>query len=73
MFNRDSALWTFNIAAAVVTALVANLHLFPWFSEDTRHWLSLAAFLVGTISGVMKTSPRPHSEEGDAKITVSGR
>lgn len=73
MFTRDSALWTWNIAVAVIVNLSANLHLFPWFSETAVHWISLVSFVLGVVSGIAKTSPRPHSEEGAAKITPSGR
>jgi hypothetical protein len=36
-------------------------------------YLRLAAFIIGIVAAAMKTSPRPHSEEGSAKITPSGR
>lgn len=35
--------------------------------------LRLLALVTGVYSGVQRTSPLPHSEEGDAKITASGK
>jgi hypothetical protein len=81
-FTRDSAIWWFGIAAGVAGA-VATL--------DTKtavesfgipaNWLPyirLTSFLLGTISGLMRMSPRPLSEENplatqpaDARRTLS--
>jgi hypothetical protein len=88
MFTRDSFVWWFGIAGSVLVSLGTLQTCDPHLAECAASPTSLAyygvpdawapmirlgALLVGIVSGVMKTSPRPHSEEGDLKVTVSGR
>lgn len=83
-FSRDSAIWWCGIVAAVVVGLSAlqtcDPHVtncaasptnFAYYGipEKFAPLLRLGALIVGIVSGVMKTSPRPHSEYGEAKIT----
>lgn len=84
MFTRDSIVWWFGIVGAVLvsgaTLQTCDPHVASCGTSPTQlayygipeHWapyIRLGALLVGIVSGVMKTSPRPHSVYGDAKIT----
>ena len=77
MFTRDSLIWWFGMAGAVLgelamlkeETLVAHYGL----PADWLPYLHLASLVVGVVSAWMKTSPRPHSIEGDAKVTPSGK
>lgn len=87
--TRDSFVWWIGIAASVLGTLVAQRvcdpHTIANCASDPAtlayygipdNWapqIRLAFLLVGIISAWMKTSPRPHSEEGDAKIPESGK
>ena len=67
MLTRDSAVWALAIGGAVVGYLIgAGEPPTEWSYGD---WLQALAFLIGTLSGWMKTSPRPHSSYGKAKLT----
>lgn len=79
--TRDSALWYVGMFAAVVLGLASlttgtecptSLGCYG-ISDKAAPYLRLGALLIGTVSGWMKTSPRPHSEMGDAKITPDDR
>lgn len=61
---RDSKVWLFGVVSAVITAVLANTDLYPGLLPDqTRHMLSLAAVIVGAISGTMATSPQLSKRE----------
>lgn len=75
MFTRDSLVWWVGIIAAVVVGIgtlgtTATEYGIPvsWLP-----YIRLAALVMGIVSGKLATSPLPHSEEGDAKITDSGK
>jgi hypothetical protein len=87
-FTRDSVVWWFGIVAALLVAgatlqtcdpHVAQCGTSPTMlsyygiPDSWAPYIRLGAFIVGIVSGVMRTSPRPHSEEGSAKITASGK
>lgn len=57
MVTRDSMVWWAGIVGAVITGLAMNIGLFPWIPEQVQHAISIAAFIVGIISGKMATSP----------------
>lgn len=76
--------WWFGILAAVLVSLATlqpcDPHVTTCGSSPTQlafygipeawaPFIRLGALLIGIVSGVMKTSPRPHSEFGDSKIT----
>lgn len=86
-FTRDSVLWTWGIAAAVIVALATlqtcdprlqtcgaspTMLSFYGIPDGLAPYLRLGALVIGIGSGVMRTSPRPHSTEGYAKVTESG-
>lgn len=86
--TRDSVIWWYGIGAAVVVSLAAlqtcDPHVtncaasptnlaFYGIPESWSPFIRLAALIVGVVSARNMTSPRPHSEEGDAKITPSGK
>lgn len=61
--TRDSIIWLIGMVGSALVAVSTNLHLFPWMSPTAQHWINLAAFVVGIISGKMATSPLMHSQE----------
>lgn len=70
-FTRDSVIFWLAILGAVITYLMsAGAPPGQWTYQD---WLQAASFVVATLAGKLATSPLPHSEEGGAKITPSGR
>lgn len=66
LISRDSAVWWFGMLGAVITAVTVNLDEFPWLSETTRQYLSLAAVIVAAVSGKFATSPLP----GEKAVTI---
>lgn len=71
MMNRDSAVWGLAIIGALMAYLIgAQVPPTEW---TYMQWLQFVAAAVATLSGKLATSPLPHSVEGDAKITPSGR
>jgi basic membrane lipoprotein Med (substrate-binding protein (PBP1-ABC) superfamily) len=69
--NRDSLLLTLGIIGAVIGYLIAAGE--PPNAWSYQEWLQAAAFAVGVLAAKLSTSPLPHSEEGDMKVTPSGR
>lgn len=69
--TRDSILWALAAISAAVTYLVADGR--PPTEWAYNDWLKMIAAAALWLSGKLSTSPAPHSEEGDAKITQSGR
>lgn len=67
LISRDSVVWWLGMVAAVITAIVANIDQFDWFSEDARKWLTLVSLIIGVISGKMATSPLP----GERAVTMA--
>lgn len=65
--TRDSIGWWFGIVGSIVTGVALNLNLFSWIPDHVAHWISLAAFVVGIVSGKMASSPLPHSGEEQQK------
>jgi hypothetical protein len=77
MLTRDSLIWWVGMAASILGELVMlkdeTLVAQYGVPEDAVPYLHLANTIMGVVSAWMKTSPRPHSTEGDMKVTVSGR
>lgn len=86
--TRDSMTWTWGIVAAIVVSIAAlqtcdphvgncgsspTMLSFYGIPDSFAPYLRLGALIIGIVSGVMKTSPRPHSVEGKAQVTASGR
>lgn len=71
MFTRDSIVWWLAIIGAIVTYLIGSGK--PPTDWNYGEWLQAVAFIIATVSGKLATSPLPHSEEGAAKITPTGR
>lgn len=76
-FTRDSTLWWFGMFGSVMIGLAtlgdADLIIKYGIPAGAIPYLRLTAMITGIVSGKMATSPRPHSEEGSAKITPSGK
>jgi hypothetical protein len=77
MFTRDSFVWWFGMAGSLIgeLAMLKEETLVSHYGvpAEALPYLHLASLVVGVVSAWMKTSPRPHSEEGDMKVTPSGR
>lgn len=69
--TRDSVLLYLGLAGAIITFVLASPKEIPEWG--TRDWLQAALLGVSWLTGKLQTSPLPHSEEGDAKITPSGK
>jgi hypothetical protein len=69
--NRDSILLTLGIIAAAVGYLISAGK--PPTEWNYQEWLQGASFAIGVLLAKLSTSPLPHSEEGDMKVTPSGR
>ena len=73
LVSRDSAIWWFGLIGSVVTSITMQIDQFTWFSDDAKHWISLAAVVVAAISGKLATSPLPSGQAvavGEAKSQV---
>lgn len=71
MLTRDSALLYLGLLGTVITYILASpKELVEW---GTRDYLQAALLGVSWLTGKLQTSPLPHSEEGSAKITRSGK
>jgi hypothetical protein len=76
MPHRESGVWAFGMIAGAITAVAANLHLFPWLPDDVKHYLSLVSFIIGVTCAKMAHSPQPskqtqrHHESIDRAITA---
>lgn len=67
MFTRDSAVLYLGLALALLTYVVASpTDVRAW---GIREWAQFAIVGVTWLIGKLQTSPLPHSEFGDAKIT----
>lgn len=69
-FTRDSMLFWLTGALGLVAYLKGAGEPWTW---DYYQWLQFAGATVVALSTLVRTSFLPHSEEGDAKITPSGR
>lgn len=72
--TRDSYLWNvlFVIGLTMAGGLLAGSPADYGLSPVTFKWLQLLA--MGLVAaGKLGTSPLPHSTEGDAKVTASGK
>lgn len=70
--TRDSKLWWFVMASALITAISSRMDLIdpllPTQHTDKAHALiELASLIVGIVGGMMKASPLPLSDDGRAK------
>lgn len=54
MITRDSWIWWFGIAGAILTYLSSSEAPNLWHYDD---WIKAISFLVATISGKLATSP----------------
>lgn len=68
--TRDSVIWWLAILAAIAAYLGSAPPPTDWTYPQ---WVQAISFVIATLSGKFATSPLPHSEEGDAKITPSGK
>lgn len=57
--TRDDLKWWAGMAGGVVVGVSGSLSLFPWIPPAWQHGISLAAFIIGIVSGKMATSPLP--------------
>lgn len=70
-FTRDSVILYLGLAGTVITYMLASpTDVSQW---KVREWLQCGLLVVSWLTGKLQTSPLPHSIEGDAKITSSGR
>lgn len=73
--TRDFQLWNILTAVGAIALALAALTN-PAEYGIPASWipyLRLVSLLVTVVSAKFATSPLPHSEEGDAKITPSGK
>ena len=71
MLTRDSFVLYLGLAGTIITYVLASeKDISAW---ATRDYLQAALLVVSWLTGKLQTSPLPHSEEGAAKITPSGR
>lgn len=71
MLTRDNAALYLGLVAAVITFVLASeKDVSEW---ATRDYLQAALLGVTWLTGKLQTSPLPHSTEGDAKVTASGK
>lgn len=71
IFTRDSALlWLAGLGTVVGYFAAAEQTPNHWSFKD---WTQFAIVIIAWLTGKLQTSPLPHSEEGDAKITPSGK
>lgn len=56
MLNRDSAMWTLAVVAALLTYLSASQPPTMWSYYD---WIRAVSAVVGIISAKLSTSPLP--------------
>jgi hypothetical protein len=70
MPSRDSGVWAFGMIAGIIVAVSANVELFPWLSDDVKHHLNLAAFIISVTSAKMANSPQPSKarQKEDARL-----
>ena len=68
--TRDSALWWLTGAFGLVTYLQGAGNPLEW---DYYQWLQFAGASIVALSTLVSKSFLPHSEEGYAKITASGK
>ena len=77
VLTRDSLIWWFGMGGAVLVGLstVGDADLITKYGipEQVIPYLRFGALIVGILSAKNATSSLPHSEEGDAKITPSGK
>ena len=71
MITRDSKLWAWLIAGAVLTALGSNLNLIDPLIPASTHTqvhagINLASLLVATVAGILRSSPLGISDQGRA-------
>jgi hypothetical protein len=87
--TRDSKLWTVLIVLSLIVGALSALracdpHVTNCVTDPSTlayygvpdAWLPalrLGALISGIVSGVMKTSPQPHSDFGKAKLTPEDR
>ncbi len=66
--TRDSVIWWFVMAGALLGFLMTNFELlhqaFPGMTEQHEAWIRLACSTVGVIAGVLRMSPLPISDSG---------
>ena len=67
--TRDSGLWWLGIVGALVLGISSRMDLIdpllpPAHTDKVHALIELAAFVIGTISGLMKASPLPITDAG---------
>jgi hypothetical protein len=69
--TRDSIVLYLGLVGTILTYMLASpVDVGEW---KLREWLQCGLLVVSWLTGKLQTSPLPHSEEGDAKITLSGK
>jgi hypothetical protein len=69
--TRDNAALYLGLVGAIITyVLASDKDISEW---GTREFLQAALLGVTWLTGKLQTSPLPHSTEGDAKVTASGK
>jgi hypothetical protein len=75
ILTRDSPLWNTLMTIGGIVSVVAITIQNPseyGLSPIVLKWIQLVG-VAFTAAGKLGTSPLPHAEEGDAKITLSGK
>lgn len=57
--TRDDIKWWVSMIGAAAVGVTANVHQFPWLSEQAQHVIGMVAFLYGIVAGKLATSPLP--------------
>lgn len=71
MFTRDSAVLWLGFAGVIAGYFAAAEQTPNYWSF--KEWMQFAIMVIAWAVGKLQTSPLPHSTEGDAKITPSGK
>ena len=71
LFTRDGAILWLGLALALLTYIVAAPNDIDVWTK--REWAQFGIVGLSWLIGKLQTSPLPHSEYGDAKITPKDR
>lgn len=71
ILTRDSALLYLGLAGTIIAYMLASpTEVDQWRLRD---WLQCGLLIVSWLTGKLQTSPLPHSTEGSAQVTRSGK